>query len=357
MRRSLRVSRTISAASCSMRARSGSVNLVPGSTSGPPPPSGPDEMAGLPHPPRLRDRRGAPAGAGARAPFVVTGDGRRAFEALADAVAAIGGGRGTIMIAPGRYRQCAVQNAGVDRLCRARAGQRRSSTASPARARRRSCSRGASARVEGIVFQNMPVAGPQRRRHPARSGRLMVAKACSATARTASSTANDHRGTIRVERSTFSRLGGARGMRAARIRSTSAACGALIVTRSRFERGTGGHYVKSRAAPHRGHRFAASTTAQGHATNYMIDLSNGATARSPATPSCRARDKENYSAFIMVAAEGDEHSSPASRSPTTRPAWCRASTAAPSFVADGSGEAITIGNNRLDPQIARFERR
>ncbi len=28
-----------------------------------------------------------------------------------------------------------------------------------------------------------------------------------------------------------------------------------------------------------------------------------------------------------------------------------------SFVADESGEPITIENNRLDPQIARFERR
>ncbi|HYD38274.1 MAG TPA: right-handed parallel beta-helix repeat-containing protein, partial [Allosphingosinicella sp.] len=49
----------------------------------------------------------APAGAAA-APFTVveTGEG---FARLQDAVDSIGSGAGTIRIAPGRYRGCAVQ--------------------------------------------------------------------------------------------------------------------------------------------------------------------------------------------------------------------------------------------------------
>src|SRR4051812_13937376 len=45
------------------------------------------------------------------APFVVKESGQR-FGTLQDAVNAVGGGEGTILIAPGHYRQCAVQQAG-----------------------------------------------------------------------------------------------------------------------------------------------------------------------------------------------------------------------------------------------------
>ena len=45
------------------------------------------------------------------APFTIAETGA-GFETLAEAVAAIGDGQGTIRIAPGRYRQCAVQEAG-----------------------------------------------------------------------------------------------------------------------------------------------------------------------------------------------------------------------------------------------------
>ena len=48
---------------------------------------------------------------GAPAPFRVTETGR-GFSRLQDAVNAIGAGAGTIAIAPGTYRQCAVQTAG-----------------------------------------------------------------------------------------------------------------------------------------------------------------------------------------------------------------------------------------------------
>ena len=45
------------------------------------------------------------------APFKIVETGR-SYQRLADAVEAIGGGEGTIRIAPGRYRDCAVQEEG-----------------------------------------------------------------------------------------------------------------------------------------------------------------------------------------------------------------------------------------------------
>ncbi|MCB2057804.1 MAG: right-handed parallel beta-helix repeat-containing protein, partial [Novosphingobium sp.] len=45
------------------------------------------------------------------APYTVVETGR-SYGRLQDAVEAIGGGAGTIRIAPGRYEQCAVQQAG-----------------------------------------------------------------------------------------------------------------------------------------------------------------------------------------------------------------------------------------------------
>ena len=52
------------------------------------------------------------AAAPAAAPFTIAETGR-SFAHLDEAVRAIGDGQGTIVIAPGTYRECAVQTAGV----------------------------------------------------------------------------------------------------------------------------------------------------------------------------------------------------------------------------------------------------
>src|SRR6476620_7327223 len=54
----------------------------------------------------------AEAGSGAGAGAFFVPERGRAFGSLQDAVLAIGNGAGTIQIAPGTYRQCAVQEAG-----------------------------------------------------------------------------------------------------------------------------------------------------------------------------------------------------------------------------------------------------
>src|SRR5829696_1688396 len=93
--------------------------------------------------------------AAAAAAFTVAETGR-GFERLQDAVAAIGGGSGTIRIAPGRYRGCAVQEAG-----------RVAFVAEPGTAvfdggacegKATLVLRGRSARVDGLVFAHVRVA-------------------------------------------------------------------------------------------------------------------------------------------------------------------------------------------------------
>ena len=89
----------------------------------------------------------------------------------------------------------------------------------------------------------------------------------------------------------------------------------------------------------------------------MIDLSNGATGSIARNSFVQGANKENYSAFIMVAPEGVEHSSAGLSVTDNEAGLVPGLTRRTAFVADESGEEINIANNRLDPQIARFERR
>ena len=288
------------------------------------------------------------------APFFVQ-EKDKGYASLQDAVDAIGGGSGTILIAPGTYRQCAVQEAGqvayVARepgsvvfdggICEGKAAL---------------VLGGRAARVEGLVFQNMRV--PDRNGAGIRieQGDLIVSESLFRDSENGILSAEDPSGTVRIDRSTFSGLGGCEEDHGCSHGLYIGDYGELIVTRSRFERGTGGHYVKSR-----GTRIEVTDSSfddsQGRATNYMIDLSNGATGTIARNIFVQGENKENYSALIMVAAEGQEHSS-AGLAVTDNEArlvpGLRRRTA---FVADASGEPITLARNRLDPMIAQRERR
>ena len=169
-------------------------------------------------------------------------------------------------------------------------------------------------------------------------------------------TGDDPDGLIVIDKSTFTRLGRCdRGLSCAHSIYVGN-YGHLRVTRSRFEEGRGGHYVKARAAQV---DVAASSfdDAHGKATNYMIDLSNGATGQISNNWFVQGQDKENYTAFIAVAAEGKEHSSDglqiAGNDARLAPGIDRNTT----FVADWSGDKLAIGENKLGPGLQRFDRR
>jgi hypothetical protein len=296
----------------------------------------------------------AQTSAPAAAPFTVAESGE-GYDSLAEAVAAIGGGTGTILIAPGTYRQCAVQNAGrIAYVAREPGSAVFDGVACEGKGAL--VLGGRSARVEGLVFQNIRVADANGAGVRLEAGDLIVRESLFREGENGILVANDHEGTIRIEQSTFSGLGQCPENLGCSHSIYNSGTGALIVARTRFERGTGGHYLKSRGA-----RIEVTDSSfddsAGTATNYMIDLSNGATGTIARNVFVQGADKENYSAFIMVAPEGVEHSSAGLSVTDNEAGLVPGLSRRTAFVADESGEAITIEGNRLDPNIARFERR
>ena len=287
------------------------------------------------------------------APFTVeqTGQG---YGSLQEAVDSIGDGAGRILIAPGTYRECAVQRAGrVAYVARQFGTVTFDGVACDGKAAL--VLGGREALVAGLIFQNIAVADRNGAGIRLQSGNLVVRESLFRDSEQGILTANDPRGSIRIEQSTFSGLG---------ICIPDGDCahsiyigdyGSLSVVRSRFERGRGGHYVKTRA-PRVEIVDSSFDDSQGRATNYMIDLSNGATGIIARNVFVQGRNKENYSALIYVGPEGARNSSEgltvadneASLAPGARPT---------TFIADRSGEGLRIERNRLGAQIARYQRR
>ena len=288
----------------------------------------------------------------ARFTVVETG---QTFDRLQLAVDAIGDSRGTIAIAPGRYADCAVQNAGHVSYMSAEPGA--------AVFDGRTCEgkaalvlRGRGAEVSGLVFQNMRVPDFNGAGIRLEQGDLTVAESWFRDSEQGILTGDDGRGRIVVDRSTFTRLGTCEGSAGCAHSIYTGEYGHLRVTRSRFEQGRGGHYVKSRAARV---EIASSSfdDAGGKATNYMIDLPEGAAGQISNNWFVQGRDKENYSAFIAVAAEGQTHSSRGlaivGNDARLAPGVERDTT----FVADWSGDQLALGENALGPGLKRFEKR
>jgi hypothetical protein len=159
-----------------------------------------------------------------------------------------------------------------------------------------------------------------------------------------------------VDSSTFTRLGNCEDSSGCAHSIYTGEIAQLRVTRSRFEEGTGGHYLKSRA---RRVEVASSSfdDARGHGTNYMIDLPDGATGQISNNWFVQGKDKENWSAFIAVSAENRDNPSTgltiAGNDARLAPGVQR-NTA---FVADWSGDKLNLGENTLGPGLRSFEER
>jgi hypothetical protein len=286
----------------------------------------------------------AAAAPGARppAPFTVVESGR-SFTHLSDAVESIGG----------RYKDCAVQEAGRVAFV--------AETPGTAIFDGGMCEekavlvlRGRSARVEGLVFTHMKVGDGNGAGIRIEQGDLVVVSTRFIDGQCGILSAIDPNGTVSIDRSTFAGLGkhpDGNGAHSLYI----GGYGALRITNSRFERGTGGHYVKSRA-PRVEILGSSFDDSLGRATNYMIDLPNGAVGRIAGNVFLNGSRKENYSALITVAAEGRLHPSAglvvennqASLAPGARPT---------AFVADWSHEPLLIRSNRLGRGITLLEHR
>lgn len=290
----------------------------------------------------------------ASAPFTVTETGR-GYGSLQQAVDAVGNGSGTIAIAPGIYRQCAVQQGGNISYLAVQPG---SVTFDGVTCEGKAAFvlRGNSAKVSGIVFRGMAVPDFNGAGIRLEQGDLTVTQGWFADSQQGILSADDPNGTIVIDKSTFSGLGTCEGSGGCAHSLYIGNYGRLRVTRSRFEGGTGGHYVKARA---KRVEIAASSfdDANGSSTNYMIDLPAASTGQITSNWFVQGRSKENYSAFIAVGAETRLHSADglviAGNDARFAPGIRRSSA----FVADWTGDAITIADNKLGSGLERYERR
>ncbi|WP_428685832.1 right-handed parallel beta-helix repeat-containing protein [Sphingopyxis sp.] len=288
----------------------------------------------------------------ADAPYDVNG---RGFGRLQDAVDAIGEGEGTIRIAPGYHRDCAIQTAGRIAFVAAEPG-RAIFDGVTCEGKAALVLRGAGAKVDGIVFQNMRVPDGNGAGIRLEKSDLEVANSMFRNSEEGILTADDPEATLTIDRSTFSRLGRCdRGLSCAHSVYTGI-YGRVVVTHTRFEKGSGGHYLKTRAVQVDVNDNSFDDT-QGNATNYMIDLPSGSVGRIVNNLFVQGRNKENHSAFIAVAAEERKNPSRGLAIAGNRASLSDGVSWPSVFVADWSGEPLAIGTNELGPRLTKFEKR
>ncbi|ATW05516.1 right-handed parallel beta-helix repeat-containing protein [Sphingorhabdus sp. YGSMI21] len=288
------------------------------------------------------------------APFKVQETGET-FGRLAEAVAAIGGNNATIVIAPGSYGDCAVQKAGRITYKAAVPGQT-IFDGGVCEGKASLVLRGKAATINGIIFQNQRVPDGNGAGIRIERGDLYIYNAMFRNAEQGILSADDPSAEIVIDRSTFQRLGRCdRGLSCAHsiyigdFRS-------LKVTNSRFEKGSGGHYVKSRA-PRATINNNSFDDTQGRATNYMIDLPAGATGVISGNVFVQGQNKENWSAFIAIAAEDRDHSSEGLNIHSNSASLAKGVNRNTWFVADWSGDQLRIANNSLGRGLTRYQRR
>lgn len=283
-------------------------------------------------------------------PFVT--DNGRSFYRLDDAVRALGGGGGTITVAPGIYKDCMSFEGGAITIRASQAGSA-IFDGGACEGKGTFVLRGMSAEIDGLVFQNVAVNDRNGAGIRLEKGDLHVIRTTFRNSEQGILTANDPSGSIVVERSTFSGLGGCPNGQCSHSLYIGQ-YGSLKVDRVRFERGTGGHYVKSRAARIEVTNSSFDDTG-GRETNYMIDLSAGAQGTISGNVFVQGKNKENHSALIAVAAEARDNPSAglvvANNDASLAPGvgWSTV------FVADWSHEPLKLGPNKLGAGIKPFE--
>lgn len=294
--------------------------------------------------------------------FAQSGDGGftvaetgRSYASLQAAVDAVGNTRATIRIAPGNYRQCAVQEAGVIIYEAAEPG-----TVTLAG---RACEgkaalvlRGTGAEIRGLTFTGINVPDGNGAGIRLEAGSLNVAYARFENSEQGILSAADPAMRVYITRSTFSGLGTCENSAGCAHSLYIGDIGALTVRESRFERGTGGHYLKARATEVtiEGNSF---DDANGRTTNYMIDLPAGSRGRIADNWFVQGRDKENYSAFIALGAEDILHPSDGLRIENNEARFVPGLKRNSVFLADWTGERVVMQGNRLAAGLKQYEAR
>jgi len=287
-------------------------------------------------------------------PFVVQESGK-GFWRLDEAVKSVNGGDATIVIAPGTYSDCAKVDQGRVAF-RAKVSGSAIFDGGICDGKATLVLSGADAMVDGLVFQNLRVPDGNGAGIRLQHGNLTVMNSTFRNSEEGILTGEDPHGEVRVDRSTFSGLGSCAVASGCAHSLYIGHYGKLYVTRSRFEKGRGGHYLKTRSA-------VVSITdnsfddAQGHGTNYTMDLCAGATGLIARNVMSGGPDRENHSAFIVIGAEQRDNPSAGltitGNTATLTPNAGYSTT----FVADFTHEPMKISGNTLGKGIKDFETR
>ncbi len=286
--------------------------------------------------------------------FTVVETGKR-FATLQDAVDAIGNRRGTIRIAPGTYRQCAVQEGGVIVYEATEPGSV-TFMARTCEGKAAFVLRGIGAEVRGITFSNMQVPDGNGAGIRLEKGALNVAYARFQNSQQGILTANDPTGRIYITRSTFTGLGTCENDAGCAHSIYIGNYGSLTVRESRFERGTGGHYLKARSGQVTIENNSFDD-ANGRQSNYMIDLPAGSQGRIAENWFVQGRDKDNFSAFIALGAEDLLHSSDGLEVVNNEARFVPGLSRSSVFLADWTASRVVMQGNRLAGGIKPYEQR
>lgn len=296
----------------------------------------------------------APVAAQGNAPFTVVETGQ-SYATLDDALLQNRGQDFTVVVAPGTYRECALQQAGRVTIRAARPGTAIFDGAT-CEDKAAFVLRGAATTIDGIVFRNLRVPDGNGAGIRIEGGDLTVLNSMFLDSQEGILGAVDKPTRIRIDRSTFAGLGQCDESTDCAHSIYLANTGSVTITNSRFERGRGGHYVKLRS-PRVDIADNSFDDTRGHNTNYMIDLPEGATGRIAGNTFVQGKDKENWSGMIVVAAEARKYSSAGLVVENNVATLAPGMEKSPAFLANVSGQRLAQGPNRLGAGIRAYEAR
>ncbi len=288
------------------------------------------------------------------APFTIAETGQ-GFGDLQEAVSSIRMGTGTILIKPGVYRQCAVQQGGRITFKAVQPGT--------AIFEKEACEdkaalvlRGQGSTVDGLVFRGYSVSDGNGAGIRTEMGDLTVTNSMFLDSQEGILGGEPTNQRIVIDHSTFSGLGQCDQTVNCSHAIYLANRGSVTVTHSRFEKGTGGHYVKLRV-PRATITDNSFDDTGGRKTNYMIDLSEGGTGAIERNVFVQGQGKENGSALIVIAAEAKTFSATGLVIADNDARMAPGAPGNPAFVADFTHQRLAIGANRLGAGIRPFETR
>ncbi len=289
----------------------------------------------------------------ARAPFTVqeTGEGYRTLE---DALEKNRGRDFTVLIAPGVYKECAVQQAGRVTYKAIQPGTAIFEGACEGKATL--VLRAGGSVVDGLVFRGIRVPDGNGAGIRIEIGDLVVRNSMFLDSQEGILGATEDAANVTIDRSTFSGLGQCHETEDCAHSIYLGNSGTVTITNSRFERGQGGHYVKLRVPNVKITDNSFDDTA-GNRTNYMIDLPEGGTGEIARNTFVQGTHKENWGGMIVVAAEQRKYRSTGLSVHDNVATLAPGQQKSPAFLANASGERLAQGPNRLGPGVRAYEER